>query len=521
MGDVTDHDVMTRMDAMRRLYAAINPNAYVGEMQMVARQVILAWEAEREGLMPQGEVLDKLVQEFLNEELPNNPSRRNVDALEDSKGSGNEVTLDELRRFVAEKEATSALSTRNISAPAVPLNAANETFATAFSQMDTTLEGEKIRADLVILSAKALLVEVADDDPEIQTTYDELRAARFVTPAVAVLSVARADQTALAEKAAISDEDIKKYYDENKHEFMKPIDAEEAEDGKIPEPEFKSLESVTDDIKKKLATQAAETRAKAMMIAFEQSIQDLGLEEADAEAFKKAATAAELVVDSFDVREKTEGTLAIGSFGDLKQKERDIGLFTQKLGFISGLTQTTAEPPTWMLFRLDDKREAGAKDLNDPDVKKEVKERIAGKRAYKQLLTEAEAIRAAAEKSGPGGLRAWFDTEEAKKWNAKVIPQSYAPLTELRPPADEQGIVTGEGRLAISMALPSAPVILVNADKTDEDIPSLKIVQGVDAKSAAELSPEQRARLAESYRGSIERHRQSLYWNEISSKFSN
>lgn len=521
MGDVDDHDAMTRMDVSQRIQSAISPYNMPENMQMVAQKLVFARLADDEGLMPKGAALDKLVQDFLNKPLPSNPTRRIVDGLEDRKGSPNEVTLDELRRYIAEQYAVKAFVKRNISAPAVPAAVADAAFATASAQQDSSLPSEKIKVDQVTISAKRILPEIADDDPEIQSTYEKLRGARFGIPATAVLTVIEPDRDALMKAAPITDEDIQKYYDANKRDFIIPIDIDEAVGKENQAPAFKDLATVKDEIRTVLAREYAGKTGKEQMFAFEQAIRERELENDDA-ALKQAAKDAGLsVAEGVEVKQDKDGKLVIGHIGELKQQERDVGLFAQKIGFISGLTQTVGETPVWLLFHLTERREPSSKDLSDPDVKKEVKEHLAGERAYKQLLAEAEAIRAAAEKSGKGGLRSYFaDDEVKKKWKTRVNSKTLTPLTMLKPPADEQGIVSGEGRLAISLALPSSPAILAASDKQDENVPSVKIVQAAEVQPGDPLKDEAVTRLAQDYRRAIESHRWRVFNDEMLQKLN-
>ncbi|HEX3133829.1 MAG TPA: hypothetical protein VHX44_09645, partial [Planctomycetota bacterium] len=213
---------------------------------------------------------------------------------------------------------------------------------------------------------------------------------------------------------------------------------------------------------------------------------------------------------------KSGGTLDVGEFGMLS--ETQLHLFNQELHFITSAVQSTGDKAAWVVVRLDGKRESGFRDLSDPTVKKEVKDVLAGKRAYKDLLTKAEEIRAAAEKLGPGGLKKWAESDAAKSWATKPTSNTVSALTQVTPPAPEAGgQAIGEGRLLASLAMPERPVVLGDSP-TQADVPAVRLVQTTDYQPAKPAVGEERVERANAYRGMLQSYRFSLFQRELAAE---
>ncbi len=179
-----------------------------------SQRIRISWMAEDAGLMPKGQALDDLVDDFLN--APANPrdpsSRTRRDLLAEAVGGPNEVTREDLRRYLAPESAIHAYVMRQVVVPAVP-QAVSDDVAVSI--------GDKVEAVEVQLDAAAFLPPVDAKDAEIQTKYDHLRQeGRFVQPASARLTVAYADLPELVkrEAASVSDQDAQAYYEAHKSE---------------------------------------------------------------------------------------------------------------------------------------------------------------------------------------------------------------------------------------------------------------------------------------------------------------
>jgi hypothetical protein len=427
------------------------------------------------------------------------------------------------------------LFARNIISPAVPLTMAD---------MVANYIGDKVEVDELVLDAKHLLAKVPDDDAEIQSTYDTLRSTRFGRPRVGVVTVAYADVKALAEKATVPDADIQKYYTEHKDEYKKPAKPLEAPKPPEPakagepakpstppappakaEPEYKSLAEVTDEIRTALKKKQAEQKAHDLIQAFNDAATDLENQKDNA-AFKAAATKAGLLTkEGVAIDEPVTGNdLKVPEFGILNESQ--LRLFAQDPNYIFSPIQSTGDTPTWVLLRLDQKREAGFRELKEPAVRAEVIAALAGKRAYKDLLKEADIARAAAEKLGPGGLKKYVASDAGKVWQAAVTSNPEPTTTELRaPPAEMGSMASGDPKMVSSLALPTAPVMLAQVTKegaaTSEDVPKVRLVQVGAYIPAPVPNAEDRSMDMSMLHNVVEGYRRSLYsTNELRSQMA-
>jgi hypothetical protein len=529
--DVSEIEVVKRSSVANKLQAAIGTD-YRSEQfvrsnaQLYAQDIWQAKLASDEGLEPKGEVLDKLVKDFKNTKLPNNPNRTYANALAEQQGTDNEVTEPELRRFVAERFALKAFVARKVGAPAVSSSVV-DTFWSDFQ--------DKIEVDEVTLSVKPILEKFmpGDDDSEIDSTYQKHQD-RFMKPASRQLSVAYLDVAALAETQTVSDEEANKYYVEHQREFIKPpepkSDEKKAEEqkkedaDKKPEPEkIKDFADVKDEIKAKLKRERADAAAKQQVEAFDAQVVELDLENKSAEEFEQAALAAGLMYKKVTVDEPKGPTLEFKGLGTLKQTEREIQLFAKNEKEISMLRQTTGEAPVYLVFRIDGKTDSGPRLLEEPGVKQEVKNILAGERAYADLLARAAVIQKEAQGKGLGGLDALFKVEEyAAYWDAKPKQEKLSPLTEVRPPpatVDEQ---PGEAKLLISLASAEAPVTVAAGEPTSDGLPTVKLMQYRSYIPGEPPKQEERKRMLASFRTyAIAEHRRSLFTAELNKEAVN
>jgi hypothetical protein len=443
-----------------------------------ARDVRKARYAADQGLMPSGAEVERLVDAF----MARTKGDRTYGAIFKDNRRSSELSDRDLQLWLAEEAALKALAARDVAAPVVPVAAG--------STVQTLIE-DKVVVDEVTLSVKPLLVEVKADDPELAATYEKLKnEARFAVPAATTVQVAAVDLAALAQAESVTDEQAKAYYDAHQAEFTPPAPAQAAPaEGQPPPappvPTVKPLAEVIDGIKATLREQAALAKAKAQVAAFEQVVEEQGLDEKDAAAFAAAARAAGLTVTEVHVPEnRGEQEIALGAFGPLTQSFR---LHAAKPGFIS--SPLTAKAGTPLLLRVLARKPGSAKPLSDPEVAKQVADHLAAQRAYAPLLAEAETLRAAAEAAGPGGLRAALGAEPAKqRWNATVETKDVPPLTDLTPPAPagEAAGAPREPRSVLSLAVAGNPVMLAEGTSAGAE-PTVKLVQVVGYKDAGAL----------------------------------
>jgi hypothetical protein len=532
LGGVSENDILLRQDIGRRLQAILvsTPSYFRGGEQFEMpfeswpRQIRLARHANSLGLQPAGGDLDRVVDDFLAKTTADG-KRSYRELLQEHAGAKGEVTRPELRQFLAERTAVEALRISRLAAPAVPT-----TVAADIEVMSRT----RVQVDEVVLEATHLLPTVAVDDPEIQVTYERLRATTFATPASLTATIVSADLTALAATIPVGEAEIQAFYAANKERWRLPAapvvtPADPAQPTPVAEATYKPLSEVSGEISAELARTAAVAKAQAAVDAFNRVIEEKGLETADAATFATAATQAGLVVTAnVVVAEPRNGMVTLGAFGQIKDQA---GLFAKDPGFISNPMQgagTTAAPgatgtdATWLIVRVEAKQAAGFKTVDE--ARAEVQQILAGNRAYAELLKQADVLRAQAEQRGPGGLAALIADPAQAAWKTKVDSRTLPPLTELKVPPTEVGGTPGESRLAISLTLAARPVVVAQRDGAAATVPSVRLVQvrevTLDPQPVAE-GAERIASMAERYRSVLEQFREGLFDRELSDQLGN
>ncbi len=500
---VSESDLLIRQETARRLQDLLNPtrNPWGGEMfesrsyEETARQIKLARYAASQGLVPAGPALQAIERDFLATPAPGQKGRTYYDILTEHRGAKDEVTAVALRRYLADRTAVEALFAREMVTPAVPSTVADEV---------NRLMQQKITVDEVILTADHLLPEVKADDAEIQATYDRIRSARFARPARITASVARVDLNALIAAEAVSDSEIAARYESTKDLWKQP-----QTDPAAPAA-YKPLTEVSGDIKAAIARERAEQKARVAIDAFNQVVDDKGLENADSAAFKAAAEAARLQVVPLTIGQPEEGQIDLGDLGRMKDPAN---FFAKQPGFISNPLQATGDAKTWFVVRVEQITPAGFQDL--AEVKDQVIKVVAGTRAYKDLLTKAEALRKAAQDKGVGGLGAVLIDPANAVWKAAATSPTVRPTSDYRAPAGEPGAAAGEPRIVASLT--PAEVFLAEVPGTAGDVPRVRLVQVREVAAVPAVEAERRGQLVEQYRSALQRYRSRLYEQELKS----
>jgi hypothetical protein len=566
VNNVSEIDIIARQGVARRLQDALNPRDRpyfrFGEMfepaaydrygrpqnvqEIWAERIKLARYAESQGLLPDGAALDTLLKEFLNKPMPMNSGKRYADVLFELQGREKAVTVEQIRQYLAEARARELLEIAKVVTPAVPVATGDminalDLEAITRAEQQRGKKGDQVVVDEVILSAKSLLAPVKDDDAEIQQEFDKLKDSRFTRALALETTVAYADLKDLAAKALVADSDIEAYYNAHKENYRKPVVPPKVEEPKpevkaadaatpaqpkpeekkpeVPVVEYQALAEVSAEIKVILAKERAVVAGKDLVNKFAAMTEPL-LNLTNNTEFKAAAAKAGLVTAEkfFIEAPKNGGLLDAGMFGNLN--ETQLHLFNQEKGSITLAIQSTGEgdKATWLVLRIDGRREAGFRDLSDPKVKEEVKSVLAGKRAYKELLTKAEEIRAAAEKLGAGGLKKWVESEEAKKWDAKLTTNTRSALTQIDPPPVELGARTlVEGKLLAAMAMPERAVALSDSP-SQADVPAVRLVQATDYQPAPKTTGQARIDHANLYREILENYRYGMFQRELTAE---
>ena len=506
IGGINENDIVVRKNVADRLQTILGESGeyfVARSYEGYASNLRLARFADSQGLMPEGADLDLVVKEFLDRTLPNS-SRTFRDLLTEHQGTKDQVTRPQLEQYLAERAAIDGLFARRLAAPAVPLTVAD--------QLDQ-LRRTRIAGDEVILSAEHLMPTVAAEDPEIQTTYDKLRSTRFTRKAQVTATLAAADFAALTAKAVVGDAEIKAWYESHKENYRKPAAPEAKPDAPA---EYRTLEEVMPEIKITLAREQAEKAAQAAVTAFNSVIEDKDLERADLAAFTTAAAAAGLVVvPAMTIDEPSAGQVTLGAFGTIKDPA---GIFAKEPGFITNPLQAAGADKTWFVLRVDAKSPAGFRALDE--VKPDVQRIVAGNRAYKALIEQAEQLRVAADKVGPGGLKQVLADPAQAEWKAAVTIVPLSPLQELKAPATEIGGAPGEAKLVASLTLPARPVVLALVEG-EAAVPSVRLVQVREVTSDASVPAGPRDRAANAYRDALTGYRRTQFDRELRDQLGN
>lgn len=460
--DITAAEVTARRVVTDRLETALNPNPeragrflFRRNETQWAMHIRMARIAAKDGLVPVGATLDRLVAEFLAEKSESGRTYGAV--LKDQVGSKYEVDLLGLRMFLAERQGVDALMQRTSSVPAVPAIAAE------------LMAEEKFTVDQVELTAAQFLKPVAEEDPEIETAYQRLRPTRFTAPAAADLKVAFADINVLRSKLVngLTEADLKAWYDSHPGALTRPKADKPTETEPIPFAEAK------DQVRDKLSRERAVPEALKLVAAFNEVVSADGLTERDSAAFSLAAEKAGLKVQVHTLAEKTDGkAYALGDLGGIHDV---VGFFnrSQAPGLITNLIHTDGAESNAVIIRLDARRESGFKPL--AEVKPQVREWLAGRRAWKDLLAAAEAARAAAAKTG---LAAWAAAPEQAVWKTAVKSESTRPTRKIQAPPAEPDGPPGDSQPVAALALPGRPVALDRMEPAKgSDLPRVRLVQ--------------------------------------------
>lgn len=479
--------------ASRLIQSPYGPYPVRKDVDTYAEEIRKARYAADLGLMPSKAEADVLVDDFLKRKIGNRTYAQKI--ADDRKAK--EITEADLKLLLTEQFALQALAARTTSAPAMPLAAS----ATVKTWVD-----EKVSTDLVMLTAKPILPEVKADDPEIQSAYETLaNRDRFALPAAMIVQVAAPDFAALLKAQNPTEEQAKAWYESHKADYQKPVPPQ-PDNGQTPaktEPEYLSFAEVQAQILETLRRNGASAAAQAQVEAFAATIEESGLEQSDAAHFTRAATAAGLQVqEDVAVPEVNDGAVTLPGFGKLKRNAREIGLISTKIGSVTDQQQT--EDGRWVLMRIAGRKEASRKTLDDEEVRKQVIAYLAGRRSYPLLLKEAEALRAEAEKAGPGGLRKLFTSEAVKaKWNVEVITNEMNPQVEIEAPTPaDDGATRADARTYASIAVKGNPVVLGDGDP-EADVPTVKLIQVTGLVPAKEATAEERTRYAGGLRDMI------------------
>lgn len=486
-----------------------------GDWGVYAEHIYTARRAEAQGLMPKGETLDRIVDEFLARELSGDGQTVGQRLAEYEK-SDRGVKAHELKRVLRIETAARNLRSRHMVLPVVP--------STVIADLKA-LEGDRVMLAEASLSPTVLAPEfqaaAAADDATIRALYEELKDRWFRIPASSIVTVFAADPVAITPHVVVSDEEIEAYYEAQKELRPDWMVSDEAEDdpateeadaaAEPEEPTYQPLEEVREQIVGELREQHAKDLARTLYDAFSTAIRrrlaELGiqnpaeLQRQDLMTIAEAntigpATHGELldapvgivIREDVAVNEPEDGKTArlgeygeVGFAGELFGEDAVIGTIDLPVTETEGLG---------LLLRLEATRPGSYRELDQ--VRDEVVAYHAGRLAWPTLLERAREIAATAQDMGADALTTHFAPEEVRqRWGTTVETREVEPLTEFAaPPADVDGVPL-ETWPAIAMATNQRPVKLAFQPGQGEtlvaSLPGVRLVQvtGYDSAGAS------------------------------------
>ncbi|MEK7412738.1 MAG: peptidylprolyl isomerase, partial [Planctomycetota bacterium] len=506
--NVNEGEIIPRMQVAERLEKILNSNGhplypkfsisrqYQNPEAQYALRLKHARYSQSLGLMPQGAALDRIERDFLATPMPGSTTRNYQMALLEHDGGPEQITREELRRYLAERSANNALSLRYDIQPALPRTVGGEVKAAELDQC---------QLNEVVLTGTALLPAVKPDDPEIATTYERLKSKQFIRLERLSVAIALADRDKLGAAITPTEDELKAWFAAHKAQF--PGDPDPKDPKKEPTP--KTLEQVKDQVIAKIRNERGSAAAQKLIDDFNANAEELESKK-DATEYRNAVSKAKLDLVVQHIEDRKPGTLDLGKLGTIKDvghlfgHEHDIGILTQPIETSLG---------HWVVLRIESRHEAGFQTLEE--VKPKVISYLAGRRAWKNLVDQANKIRDSLK--GPGALTAWAATSEGKAWNATATTKDVSLLQELHQAAKEPDSTSTDTFLVASLAMPGRPVQLAATDSSwDGDIPRMRLVQVGEIKPGTmDIANE---RLISAYRDALERFSGSLFNHDINAK---
>ncbi|MFM2090946.1 MAG: hypothetical protein RLZZ127_1435 [Planctomycetota bacterium] len=480
---------------------------YTMERDRAAQYLALAKRAEAEGLMPDREERDRLVRQFLDARVFSNVMRQplpytNGQLLKEAEGSPQRaVRYDELALWLARDRAVQALFQSRINIPAAATGAGRA--VARLGDRDYRLPGETISASAAVLSADRAQVVVAEDDPQIASTYDAVKEQRFRIPPGALLALAVADVAPLAASAAagIAETAITaRYESERDQRWRLP--------GASATPAYRPLAEVAGEIRADLAREAGRVEARARVNAFAEQVEALGLLKADEAAFVAAAAKAGLrALPGVRIAEPSEGQLEIPGLGSFKDDAR---LWEQQPGEISLALETDEAA---FVARTGQRIPGGLRPL--AEVRTEVKAIVAARRGWAETRAAAEAIAAAAASAGPGGLAKILASPEHARWSAVAVSVDLAPDTRLAKPGPEVDAGAEDWVHAAALGMPGHPVLAERLRGGAHDVPRIRLLQLGEWRPVTATTAAMADALAPLYRQWLTEYRQQLVSSDL------
>jgi len=495
-----------------------------GSWEDYARVVWQARIAEEEGLMPKGDELDRLMDDYLQQKVGERSARA---ILEDYRESDHAVPPGDLRWYLKHQLAFENLQTRRLVVPVTPPVAGDDLYAAARDQ---------VVLDEVVLSVQPLIAAhreaAAADELALREAYDSLREEWFRVPAKRTVTRYLADPEAIGEQIALEDAELEAWYRENREqhpEWLAPepeepageedADAEaaegddegeavDAEAAEAPEElEYQPLEAVREAVLAAMRHELAVPVAKRLQRRFETSLQkrlasgkltvhDLSAEDLAEVVAESAITPEEEPRLEGPVRFTVTPEVVIsqplersqGNAGGLIIDIPEVGAarFSQdpfdpelETGFID-LPRPPEGSDVALAVRLFERTPSSYQDFEA--VREQVVEWVAGRAAWGELVDRARQIAADATVLGDQGLRSYFADEATAEWATTVEERPTAVLRRFREPPEDPDGEPGAAFLAADLIEPDLSVRVALAAPRGGDLlgslPRVRLVQG-------------------------------------------
>ncbi len=455
--------------------------------------LVIAKLGEDEGMMPSGDELKALVDEYLSRPVfgieDAKTLRAAVRQVIEANEPGRSLKPKEIQEFIANMRSHDNYVSRY--APNIVINkSATDIFA--------KFENEEIKTEEATISTATMIESykegVLAEEEKIQEAYETLKEERFVIPRKCHFTCISVDVAEVKKSVVVSEDEIKAYYEKNKESDPQlkkevPKEVKELKEGEEPpKPEIvtKTLEESKDYIRDTLATKKAEEVAVELADTFQFKIEEESLTEGDKIAEGKRDAVLKLVdnvsIKADDKRLNKDIKLSVQSkltaddpgagtvysilledgkpFAKMQvpktspfNKEVDT-FFVKKQAFDNG--------DLYIIQIIDGFTEADYKAYDS--VKDEVVHYLCAQKAFPDLIKKANEIIKTVSGQTDGTLVKYFDAEANKKWAAQIQDKTYGPLeTVVVPTAEDLGNFE-ENLPMIAYTLPGKGVFLAVAN---------------------------------------------------------
>ena len=511
------------------------------------QDLLMARKAENEGLQPKGDDLTDRVNFWLNQEVGtsywggaegDNPTLRQLLSEQE------DITKDDLRQYFSVVEGARALSQRYVVEPVVSTKAA---------QILAQSSGDKVRTTEVVISAAAVLEdlkeEAAQDQAALDEAYATLQAEYFTTPKSRLVSLFVADGNKIAKQIEVSTASAQARYEADKENYRLPTPAV-AEGEEEPEPQYQPFAEVKDGIVATIKKEIGLRVARKLIGEFENEVRRLALtgnaaDIAESDVLLAAEKARALAADFDGLNEDVllevlhEVRVYIDADSErlqLSYNDRDLGslpaansnLIAEPAPIGELVTKVEAKEGIWLMARLSGSLPAEAKKADDPAVREDLINYVAGQKAYGLLREKVEQLIANSE--GVPLKELFASDEQIAYWHAELNQgegdAAYTTQTPLKEYtlAGETPAQPGDTMAAIELAYSPETIFFTTADGKGDGIastiPRLRLVQFHDYQGDDNRTEEQNRSGLSSYRRTLAAYQDAIFRERVAAEVS-